>query len=100
MKGPVPNMGRADPRRREDILEARRVRNIESAKRSRQRQKAEDNWMRESLCENEERIRRLERQVETLSAELGNVPKVRGASGRHTSDDTQSDRPAWFGDAF
>lgn len=54
----------------------RRIRNAESAKRSRQKKKEEDSAIMQTFNENEQRIAELERRVVQLSAEL-NKPSSR-----------------------
>lgn len=80
---------------RGEILEQRRLRNIESAKRSRDRMKNEPQWMELQMNENKDRIKLLERTVETLTNELTGMDRRK--LGKKRGGD---DRPAWFGEPF
>lgn len=64
---------------RDEIREQRRLRNIESAKRSRARLSGEAAWMAVQMSENEDKIKHLERVVETLSTELEGNGKKRSS---------------------
>ena len=48
----------------------RRRRNVQSAKRSREKKNQEHRWVQLQVLENEDRIRHLEREVHSLTAEL------------------------------
>lgn len=80
---------------RGEILEQRRLRNIESAKRSRDRMKNEPQWMELQMNENKDRIKLLERTVETLTNELTGMDRRKSVKKRGADD-----RPAWFGEPF
>lgn len=76
--------------------EERRRKNIESAVRSRERLKNEQNWMAIQMSENEDRMKRLEKKIDQLSQELSGS-KSRSKKG---SSSSQNDRPKWFGEPF
>lgn len=79
----------------------RRRRNVQSAKRSREKKNQEHRWVQMQVLENEDRIRHLEREVDSLTAELTSPPKKpnRSQHSKHPKQ-SQPDRPAWFGDPF
>lgn len=83
-------------RSREDIIEQRRLRNIESAKRSRARLNNEQKWVQIQMKENDDRMRTLETQVSLLTKELA----VPSRKSKKESKGMDEDRPAWFGEAF
>lgn len=77
-------------------FEEQRRRNIDSAKRSRERLKFEDKWMQVQALETSDRIGRLEKEVGDLSAQIGKGSRSEHPQGNESRDD----RPSWFGDAF
>lgn len=81
---------------REVRHEEQRRRNIDSAKRSRERLKFEDKWMQVQTLETSDRIGRLEKEVGDLSAQIGKSSRSQRSQGSESRDD----RPSWFGDAF
>lgn len=81
---------------RSRILEERRLRNIESAKRSRARLRNETAWMQVQMSENEDRMRYLEKKVKDLTDEL-RTPQ-RNRSSKHSPHPEK--RPDWFGEPF
>lgn len=81
---------------KQKIAEDRKKRNVQSAIRSRDRLKNETNWMSIQMSENENRMKNLERQIESLQNELTSS-KPRERSKQNSS---QKDRPAWFGQPF
>lgn len=93
--------GRKKRPTRQEIIEQRRLRNIQSAQRSRDRLKNEPKWMQVQMSENEDRMRYLEKQVIELTEELSKTKDKRN-TGRPKGRDSyqESDRPAWFGDPF
>lgn len=102
----------------------RRRRNVQSAKRSRERKREEQRWIEIQVNENEDRLRHLESQVSALTAELNRPPRFKkshpSASHNHITappirPDSHShshhsfrnsfqppaeERPAWFGAPF
>lgn len=78
--------------------EMRRRRNIESAKRSRERKQQQERVVEMQVYENERRIRYLEQQVRDLSNELETPSPYIGHSGQRRS--SRDSRPAWFGAPF
>lgn len=66
--------------------EQRRLRNIESAKRSRVRRQEQERQVELQVLENDRRIRHLERQVQDLTNELQTPSPFSGANqhGQHT----------------
>ena len=90
---------------RSKILEQRRLRNIESAKRSRERLKNEPEWIEIQMRENEERIIQLEKKIGGLEQELQTSPKKPASSSvRHSihfgNIPKTEKRPEWFGEPF
>lgn len=95
---------------RSKILEQRRLRNIESAKRSRERLRREPQWMEVQMKENEERIRMLENTIGGLTKELQKKPKKKNEAVRHSIHFGKQaqhhphfhgeKRPEWFGEPF
>lgn len=81
------------------IVEDRRLRNIESAKRSRDRLQNEPSWMKVQVSENNQRIRQLEKTMDDLER---TVPGSRVSSKKNTAGrpGTTEKRPKWYGDAF
>lgn len=86
--------------------EQQRLRNIQSAKRSRDRLKHEDKWMEVQASENADRIRKLEQKVTSLSQELlstaSRKPTRPTASSYSTNNNLSrtEERPSWFGQPF
>lgn len=76
--------------------EEQRLRNIDSAKRSRERLKFEDKWMQVQTMETSDRIGRLEREVKELSSQVGDSSRRR----RQSKHQCNEERPAWFGQPF
>lgn len=91
----------ADDARRER-LEQQRRRNIESAKRSRERLRNAEKWMEIQIAENEDRISRLENKMRTLSQELATPDgrKKKRSQGSASGPSDSSQRPSWFGQPF
>lgn len=89
---------------RSKILEQRRLRNIESAKRSRERLKNEPEWIEIQMRENEERIVQLEKTIGGLEQELQTTPKKPASGVRHSIHfgnlNKNDKRPEWFGEPF
>lgn len=87
------------PRDRREEL--RRIRNVQSAKRTKDRLKNEHRWMEIQTLENEDRIRLLERRIDILTAELER-PSPSSSSVRPPlcSPPPNTERPAWFGAPF
>lgn len=80
---------------------SRRQRNVESAKRSRDRLKNEPLWMHVQLSENEDRMRKLEKCVHELTSELKSSSRSRTRRPVKGHDFAkQGERPAWFGEPF
>lgn len=83
--------------------EQRRIRNIESAKRSRDRLKNETTWMEMQVQETNDRMRALERRVKDLTDELSTPSRTSRINSpdklRRTMTFTP-DRPKWFGEPF
>lgn len=75
---------------------SRRQRNVDSAKRSKDRLKNEHKWMEVQMSENEGRVRELERRARDLASEL-EKPSKNHRSVKPTGKDN---RPAWFGEPF
>lgn len=80
------------------MSEERRRKNVESAIRSRERLKNEQNWMSVQMKENDDRMKKLERQIEELTEELTVPQKSRSSKMKATSG--HGDRPSWFGEPF
>lgn len=86
--------------------EQQRLRNIQSAKRSRDRLKHEDKWMEVQASENADRIRKLEQKVTSLSQELlsssSRKPSRSSTSSFSSNHDLSrtEERPSWFGQPF
>lgn len=79
----------------------RRVRNVKSAKRSKDRLKNEHIWMEIQTLENEDRIKYLESRMEVLVAELESSPtKSKASKQKHYQMPDGKDRPSWFGAPF
>lgn len=76
--------------------ETRRRKNVESAKRSRERLRNEHKWMKIQMLENEDRVRDLEKRVNELASELRAPPR----KGRNGQANVPSERPHWFGEPF
>lgn len=74
----------------------RKRKNVESASRSRDRLKNETNWMAIQMSENEDRMNKLEREIDSLQKELNTTSKKKPSK----NSSTQKDRPAWFGKPF
>lgn len=74
----------------------RKKKNIQSAVRSRDRLKNEQEWMSVQMSENEDRMKKLAKEIDNLETELKEpkAPKTR------TSSSSQKDRPDWFGKPF
>lgn len=84
-------------RRREE----RRLRNIESAKKSRERLKNESSWMQIQMNENEDRMKHLEKTVRDLTNELKSPPRhLRKSSASRKRVTEIEDRPSWFGEPY
>lgn len=95
----------------------RRRRNVESAKRSRDRKNEEERWKQMQILENEARIHYLESKVKRLQDELTatqprsrppytqqqhkKLPKHKHKTPRTSQHSKKlEDRPSWFGDPF
>lgn len=79
----------------------RRERNVQSAKRSKDRLKNEHRWMEIQTLENEDRIRFLERRMDVLIAELERPPsQSRSPKPASHQCSLSTDRPSWFGAPF
>lgn len=96
------NDTRRSGKAREQILEQRRLRNIESAKRSRARLSNEQNWIAVQMSENDERMSHLEKKVHELTVEL-TKPKKSAVKREHHHPSKQQRKDghqAWFGEPF
>lgn len=86
------------------ILEDRRLRNIESAKRSRERLRREPEWLEIQMRENEDRIKVLEKTIGGLEEELNPKPRRKTERTRHPKHSGKQSsvdkRPEWFGEPF
>lgn len=79
----------------------RRVRNVKSAKRSKDRMKNEHIWMEVQTLENEDRIKFLESRMDALVAELESGPRKAKTSKQTFFESANlNERPAWFGAPF
>lgn len=79
----------------------RRVRNVKSAKRSKDRLKNEHIWMEIQTLENEDRIKYLENRMEVLVAELESGPRnSKTSKQKHYQIQDDKNRPSWFGTPF
>lgn len=76
--------------------EEQRIRNIDSAKRSRERLRLEDKWMQVQALETADRIGRLEKQVSDLYSDIASG----SGKNRKSSIESREEKPSWFGDAF
>lgn len=89
---------------------SRRKKNIDSANRSRDRLKNEHKWMSVQMSENEDRMRRLEKTIDSLTSELDtsapqSSKKDNAGPSSSRKDKTggskdKSDRPKWFGEPY
>lgn len=79
--------------------EERRLRNIESAKRSRDRLKNESNWMHIQMNENEDRMSHLEKTVHHLTNELTSPPRRNKKSSSSVKNQNE-DKVSWFGEPY
>lgn len=78
----------------------RRKRNVESARRHKQRLKNEYNWMRIQAEENESRIKQLETEVRDLTVELTSPPGKSSRKKAQPNSSSTENRPSWFGEPF
>lgn len=84
----------------EEIREQRRLRNIESAKRSRERLRSEPSWMKVQVYENSERIRKLENALDSLEKEVPRSSQKQLSKRAQKGAADSEKRPNWYGDAF
>lgn len=80
----------------EQKQEVFRIRNAESAKRSRQKKRDENKKMEETYAENQKRLESLEKVVEKLSSELSS--QTSGTSSSRTGK--SSSRKGWKPDMY
>ena len=89
---------------KEEKIQGRKARNIESAKRSRDRLKHSDRWVMLQIEENKDMIAKLEKQVDSLTTELLESPrkssKKKADRHRFEFEDKSQGRPEWFGEPF
>lgn len=89
---------------RDEYRQARKARNIESAKRSRSRLKNRAHWDLIQIEENKDKITQLERRVHELSEELMESPRKskqkRKDALQNAFDNKYEQRPNWFGEPF
>lgn len=83
--------------KRKKANEAQRRRNVESARKSRDRLKHEEKWMMVQVLYNSDRIDRFEEDVAKLSAE---VRRIQADESKEMSLDSKETRPSWFGQPF
>lgn len=76
--------------------EQQRIRNIDSAKRSRERLRFEEKWMQVQAMETADRIGRLEKQVSAIWSEVDPDRARNGSSSRSKGEE----KPSWFGAEF
>lgn len=92
----------------EEKLQVRRIRNAESARRSRQKKKAAQEHEMRKVCDNNKvRLDRLEKAVHELSHDI--TPKKRRSPEKKKDRSVEDhrghhhlseERPHWFGDPF
>lgn len=78
----------------------RRRRNVESARRHKQRMKNEYNWMKVQTDENAQRIKQLERTVQDLTMELARPSEYTKHTKPRPGGSHNDARPSWFGEPF
>lgn len=87
----------ADKNGKDSIREERRIRNIGSAKRSRDRLKTQHKWMEIQMNENDDRMNNLKVQLTELIDEVSSTPSIKNRNKKKIRED---DRPVWFGQPF
>lgn len=92
-----PSSASAKKQNVKDKSEQRRERNLEHAKRYKERVKNEPLWFALQYEENEDRIRNLERKVRKLTEEATAPPLSRHS---HFMEPQHEKRPDWFGEPF
>lgn len=78
-------------------MEQRRIRNLQHSKRYKERVRNEPLWLEIQFKENEDRIRKLESQVTSLTSELSRPSRNLRYGGRPSATEK---RPEWFGEPF
>lgn len=99
--GKTPENSEAARQKRLSTDEHRRRKKVENSKSHKLRMKNEVNWMMIQHEENNDRIHKLEKNVQSLSEELKPCKSRKASQGsKKTDQKTDEARPSWFGDPF